>query len=148
MENKINTHLVMAFHVCAGDGFLGEETLRFSSGVFLRLFFIDPIWFRLCRSASLVLRNCPCRDFLIRWVIRLGHVSCFHVFEPVIPALEPSAWSLCVLVDVLFRRVVTRRAMRGDVAAYHLVFCAGLWRVVLRSFLRLNNCSVLVMQEF
>ncbi|WZZ26775.1 hypothetical protein YC2023_010176 [Brassica napus] len=138
----------MAFHVCAGDGFLGEETLRFSSGVFLRLFFIDPIWFRLCRSASLVLRNCPCRDFLIRWVIRLGHVSCFHVFEPVIPALEPSAWSLCVLVDVLFRRVVTRRAMRGDVAAYHLVFCAGLWRVVLRRFLRLNNCSVLVMQEF
>ncbi|KAG2238730.1 hypothetical protein Bca52824_092032 [Brassica carinata] len=94
---------------------------------FYGCFFIDPIWFRLCRSASLVLRDCPCRDFLIRWVIRLRRVSCFHVFEHVIPALEPSAWSLCVLVDVLFRLVR---------------------RMVLRSFLRLNNCSVLVMREF
>ncbi|KAF3530773.1 hypothetical protein DY000_02039442 [Brassica cretica] len=98
----------MAFHVCAGDGFLGEETLRFSSGVFYG-------------CSSLIRSGSVCA----------GHVSCFHVFEPVIPALEPSAWSLCVLVDVLFRRVVTRRAMRGDVAVYHLVFAGSLPLAVL-----------------
>ncbi|CAN6808100.1 unnamed protein product, partial [Brassica oleracea] len=27
-------------------------------------------------------------------------------------------------------------------------FCAGLWRMVLRSLFRFNNCSVLVMREF
>ncbi|KAL0877797.1 hypothetical protein Bca101_027503 [Brassica carinata] len=36
---------------------------------FIRLFFIDPIWLRSCRSVSLVLKESPCRDFLIRWVI-------------------------------------------------------------------------------
>ncbi|WZY87624.1 hypothetical protein YC2023_044359 [Brassica napus] len=96
---------VMAFHVCARDGFLGEETLRLSSGVFLRLFFIIQSGSVCAGQLLWFSETVHVEDFLIRWVIRLRRVSCFHVFEHVIPALEPSAWSLCVLVDVLFRLV-------------------------------------------
>ncbi|KAL0730353.1 hypothetical protein Bca4012_026446 [Brassica carinata] len=90
------------FHSC----WLLREAHRVSSDAILRLFFSVLFRFPIESVSFLVLRDCPCRHPLIRLVIRIGWVSCFHVIEPIIPALEPSIpGAYVVLVDVFIRLV-------------------------------------------